>query len=127
MALTPLGTSDGSDIADWGKYTSRTFQSPSGPAQVHFHYNPVTGAVNYDIRLQDRIQRGPVTTDACSLHSDHQPRHRSVALRLALGQHWLRVCSDLYPGCPRTTRRAADHRRRRSDARLLGLTDVHYR
>ena len=40
-------TSDGSNIADWGKYTSRTFQSPSGPFQVHYYYNPSTGVVNY--------------------------------------------------------------------------------
>jgi len=40
-------TSDGSDIADWGKYTSRTFQSPSGPFQVHYYYNPSTGVVDY--------------------------------------------------------------------------------
>lgn len=39
-------TADGSNIADWGKYTTQTFQSPSGPFQVHFYYNPVTGAAH---------------------------------------------------------------------------------
>ncbi|MFV0460767.1 MAG: RHS repeat-associated core domain-containing protein [Actinomycetales bacterium] len=42
-------TADGSNIADWGKYTTQTFQSPSGPFQAHFYYNPVTGAANYSV------------------------------------------------------------------------------
>jgi len=41
-------TRDGSDIADWGKYTTRTHHSPSGDFQVHYYYNPTTGAVAYD-------------------------------------------------------------------------------
>jgi hypothetical protein len=41
-------TADGSNIADWGKYTSQTFQSPSGPFQVHYYFNPATGRVNYN-------------------------------------------------------------------------------
>jgi hypothetical protein len=40
-------TSHGSDIADWGKYATRTHQSPSGDFQVHFYMNRVTGAVDY--------------------------------------------------------------------------------
>lgn len=40
-------TADGSNIADWAKYTTRSFQSPSGPFQVHFYRNSVTGAVEY--------------------------------------------------------------------------------
>ena len=40
-------TSDGSDIADWGKYTTRTHQSPSGDFQVHFYMNRGTGAIDY--------------------------------------------------------------------------------
>lgn len=40
-------TSDGSDIADWGKYTTRTHQSPSGDFQVHFYTNRSTGAIDY--------------------------------------------------------------------------------
>jgi hypothetical protein len=40
-------TRDGSNIADWGTYTTDTFRSPSGPFQVHFYYNPITGAANY--------------------------------------------------------------------------------
>ncbi len=40
-------TSDGSDIADWGKYTTRTHQSPSGDFQVHFYMNRSTGAIDY--------------------------------------------------------------------------------
>ena len=40
-------TADGSNIADWAKYTTQSFQSPSGPFQVHFYRNSVTGAVNY--------------------------------------------------------------------------------
>jgi RHS repeat-associated protein len=42
-------TSDGSNIADWGKYTSQTIKSPNGPFQIHFYYNRVTGAVNTTI------------------------------------------------------------------------------
>ncbi|HML50363.1 MAG TPA: PKD domain-containing protein [Propionicimonas sp.] len=40
-------TSDGSNIADWGKYTTETFPSPQGPFQVHFYYNRVTQRANY--------------------------------------------------------------------------------
>jgi RHS repeat-associated protein len=40
-------TSDGSKIADWGKYSTRTIQSPAGNFQVHFYMNRTTGAVNY--------------------------------------------------------------------------------
>ena len=42
-------TADGSDIRHWGKYSTKTSKSASGPFQVHFYYNPVTGRVNYDI------------------------------------------------------------------------------
>ncbi|MGY4900155.1 RHS repeat domain-containing protein [Micromonospora aurantiaca (nom. illeg.)] len=42
-------TADGSDISDWGKYTSQTYESLDGPFQVHFYHNPVTGATNYSI------------------------------------------------------------------------------
>jgi hypothetical protein len=42
-------TADGSNIADWGKYATGTFKSPSGPFQVHFYYNPATGVANYDL------------------------------------------------------------------------------
>ena len=45
--LTQRLTSDGSDIADWGKYTTRTHQSPSGDFQVHFYMNRSTGAIDY--------------------------------------------------------------------------------
>lgn len=41
-------TADGSDIADWGKYSTRTYQSPSGDFQVHFYRNRATGNVNYN-------------------------------------------------------------------------------
>ncbi|SCG71173.1 intein C-terminal splicing region/intein N-terminal splicing region/RHS repeat-associated core domain-containing protein [Micromonospora coxensis] len=41
-------TRDGSDIADWGKYTTRTHQSSYGDFQVHYYYNSRTGNVAYD-------------------------------------------------------------------------------
>ncbi|MDO8392219.1 MAG: hypothetical protein Q7V57_17225 [Actinomycetota bacterium] len=40
-------TADGSSLADWGKYTTPTYNSPSGPFQVHFYMNPSTGVVHY--------------------------------------------------------------------------------
>jgi RHS repeat-associated protein len=40
-------TSDGSNIADWGKYRTPNFQSPYGDFQVHFYMNRVTGTVDY--------------------------------------------------------------------------------
>ncbi|MEV8376574.1 DUF6531 domain-containing protein [Kribbella sp. NPDC056861] len=40
--------SDGSDINDWAKYSTKTYRSSQGPFQVHFYYNPVTGRVHYD-------------------------------------------------------------------------------
>jgi hypothetical protein len=47
--LVKMLTSDGSNIADWGKYTTPTFRSPSGPFQVHFYYNSATDSVFYDL------------------------------------------------------------------------------
>ncbi|MFE2493920.1 putative T7SS-secreted protein [Streptomyces scopuliridis] len=47
-----LMTSDGSHLSDWGKYTTRTHQSPYGDFQVHYYYNPETGRVlNYDYKV----------------------------------------------------------------------------
>ncbi|MFI8236317.1 RHS repeat-associated core domain-containing protein, partial [Streptomyces sp. NPDC085866] len=40
-----LMISDGSNLSDWGKYTTRTHQSPYGDFQVHYYYNHVTGRV----------------------------------------------------------------------------------
>lgn len=40
-------TSDGSAISDWGKYSTRTHQSPFGAFQVHFYMNRVTGMIDY--------------------------------------------------------------------------------
>jgi RHS repeat-associated protein len=42
-------TRDGSNIADWGKYTTDTFNSPAGAFQVHFYRNRATGQVNYNV------------------------------------------------------------------------------
>ncbi|WP_277742410.1 putative T7SS-secreted protein [Streptomyces sp. LX-29] len=41
-------TADGSQLADWAKYTTGTHQSPYGDFQVHYYYNPKTGEVAYD-------------------------------------------------------------------------------
>jgi hypothetical protein len=43
-------TSDGSSIADWGKYATRTYQSPSGDFQALFYMNRGTGAIDYDYK-----------------------------------------------------------------------------
>ncbi|TDC14648.1 RHS repeat-associated core domain-containing protein, partial [Kribbella albertanoniae] len=51
-------TADGSDIADWGKYSTKTYRSPSGPFQVHFYYNSVTGRMNYDIDYKSKLNLG---------------------------------------------------------------------
>ena len=40
-------TSYGGNIADWAKMTTKTFNSPSGPFQVHFYQNLKTGLVYY--------------------------------------------------------------------------------
>jgi hypothetical protein len=45
-------TSDGSNIADWGKYTTQRFRSPSGPFEVHFYRNQATGAINYQMEYK---------------------------------------------------------------------------
>jgi hypothetical protein len=42
-------TSNGSDLADWGKYATQIFRSPSGPFQVHFYYNSVTDEAFYGL------------------------------------------------------------------------------
>ncbi|WP_159037294.1 hypothetical protein [Streptomyces specialis] len=41
-------TADGSDITDWGKYSTQTHQSPYGDFQVHYYYNRESGRVAYD-------------------------------------------------------------------------------
>ncbi|MFC5149049.1 DUF6531 domain-containing protein [Streptomyces aureoversilis] len=38
----------GGSMDDWGKYSTRTHQSPYGDFQVHYYYNEKTGAVAYD-------------------------------------------------------------------------------
>jgi filamentous hemagglutinin len=41
-------TSDGSNIADWGKYTTQSATMPNGQSmQVHYYMNSVTGKVDY--------------------------------------------------------------------------------
>ena len=37
----------GGNLADWGKYSSRPINSPSGTFEIHFYHNPVTGQVYY--------------------------------------------------------------------------------
>ncbi|WP_335938103.1 putative T7SS-secreted protein [Streptomyces sp. PTD5-9] len=51
-AVRELMTSDGSNLSDWGKYTTKTHQSPYGDFQVHYYYNPETGRLlNYDYKV----------------------------------------------------------------------------
>jgi RHS repeat-associated protein len=42
-------TMDGSRLEDWGKYSTKTYRSPSGPFQVHFYYNKTTGRMDYGV------------------------------------------------------------------------------
>jgi len=51
-------TSDGSNIADWAKMSTPTYQSPSGPFQAHYYQNQVTGEVNYNIDYKAKFN-GP--------------------------------------------------------------------
>ena len=46
-ALKRALISDGSRIVDWAKYSTQSFQSPSGPFQVHFYFNSATRSANY--------------------------------------------------------------------------------
>jgi hypothetical protein len=48
-------TKDGSRIADWGKYTTQRFRSPSGPFEVHFYRNRATGKINYDFDYKAKL------------------------------------------------------------------------
>ncbi|TCO40936.1 hypothetical protein EV646_11627 [Kribbella antiqua] len=50
-------TADGSRIQDWGKYSTQSYRSPSGPFQVHFYYNESTGRVNYDIDYKTKFNQ----------------------------------------------------------------------
>jgi hypothetical protein len=45
-------TKDGSNIADWGKYTTDTIEGVLGNYQLHYYYNSVTGATNLNIDYQ---------------------------------------------------------------------------
>lgn len=41
-------TKDGGEVADWGKFTTKSIEMPNGQrAQIHFYQNKVTGQVNY--------------------------------------------------------------------------------
>ncbi len=51
-------TSDGSNINDWAKMSTQTYQSPSGPFQAHYYQNQSTGAVNYNIDYKAKFN-GP--------------------------------------------------------------------
>jgi hypothetical protein len=51
-------TADGSNIADWGKYSTPTFESPSGPFQVHFYYNETENTVDYSMDYKAVLNRG---------------------------------------------------------------------
>jgi len=42
-------TSNGSQIQDWAKYTSKTIRGPSFDFQIHFYYNKLLDQVNYSI------------------------------------------------------------------------------
>jgi hypothetical protein len=41
-------TSDGSNIDDWAKYTTRSFRCPSGTFQVHFYMNKEADVIHYE-------------------------------------------------------------------------------
>ncbi|MBW0451051.1 hypothetical protein [Paraburkholderia phenoliruptrix] len=41
-------TSDGSNIADWGKFTTQSVTMPNGQSmQIHYYMNSVTGKIDY--------------------------------------------------------------------------------
>jgi hypothetical protein len=41
-------TRDGSSMSEWGKYETKTLQSPAGDYKVHFYLKKSTGVVNYE-------------------------------------------------------------------------------
>ena len=45
-------------MVDWAKFSTETFKSPSGPFQVHFYRNVMTGAVNYNIDYKAVFYQG---------------------------------------------------------------------
>ena len=51
-------TANGSRMVDWAKFSTETFKSPSGPFQVHFYRNVMTGAVNYNIDYKAVFYQG---------------------------------------------------------------------
>lgn len=51
-------TADGSNIADWAKYTTQSFDSPSGTFQVHLYRNTVSGATNYTLDYKVKFGGG---------------------------------------------------------------------
>ncbi len=42
-------TADGSNIADWGKYETPSFRTPSGTVRMHFYYNDVIKEAYYGL------------------------------------------------------------------------------
>jgi hypothetical protein len=42
----------------FGKYSTQTFGSPSGPFQVHFYMNPKSGAVYYGLDYKSVFNNG---------------------------------------------------------------------
>ncbi|NJQ02476.1 RHS repeat-associated core domain-containing protein, partial [Streptomyces zingiberis] len=50
-------TVDGSSMADWGKYSTPTHQSPYGDFQVHFYHNVKTGEIAFDSDYKSVMNR----------------------------------------------------------------------
>jgi filamentous hemagglutinin len=47
-AVVEVLTSDGSNISDWGKFTTKSVTMPNGQRlQIHFYWNKVTNKVDY--------------------------------------------------------------------------------
>jgi hypothetical protein len=44
----------------FAKFTTRTFQSPSGPFQVHFYQNPTTGEIFYGLDYKAVFNAGRI-------------------------------------------------------------------
>jgi RHS repeat-associated protein len=60
-------TSDGSDLADWGKFSTRGYDADNKFFDVHFYMNQKTGKVNYKFDYKTKLQgmdNGPAAQPA---------------------------------------------------------------
>jgi hypothetical protein len=64
----------GGNIADWGKYTTKSIASPSGNFGMHFYYNPVTGNTYYGMDYKAVFDHNATWDLPITPNFDYEPK-----------------------------------------------------